>query len=950
MARLKRTLGCLMVVAVVYVLYATLAVPWLEPSVQLAPDSDIESAPAEDSPTRGFEWLFAAGSWELERPKVLETDQGTLIFDDYQTLPDNRMQLNRCTLIFQLGQQSGGRPLVLRAEQGAVLNFEGDLNIPRGQFGRLSGGELIGPIIMFSPPSSAADDGLEIRTRDVQIEERRIWTPHEVTFRYGQNSGAGADLSILLHPPSKLSGGEQSDSGLGRVRSLEMVRVEQFNLQLPGNKLSLEEPDADAASQSTPVEIRCRGPLRYDVDVDVLSLSDHVDVVRHNVDGPSDQLNCQQLLVHFQSDWKAVGDKTRDGDAELKVETRRFQPSKLVALGFPVVVRADSIGATARGERLEYDVEKRRLWMQDSQQLMLRDEQYEVRTSELEYEVAEAGRLGRLWAAGPGRVTGRMGDKQQSFEATWQGEVRLQPFQGAKVLSLVDGTHIQFEAAGELFADELHLFLVEEARSSQDPRVTARPDRMKAVGHVRFDSPQLVGSLHEANLWFIKPSPAAAGEATSRPAQQSLFAVQPDSTENRTRKLNVSARQLNAEIELDNPPKLLNLRAIHSVHAEEPGIETPQGISLDCEEFQVLGASGPEPVATLVGHPARVQAQGALLTGAQIDIYQRQNLAEIQGAGEMLLPMKQSPQYPLRVVWRHSLRFDGQVAHLTGNVETRGVQFMQSGEQVHFHARGESLTARLSNYVDFQRPRQPEGVGLQELIFGGQCSLTSETLAGPNQRKSLERAELLNLRLDQASGELHGDGPGWLTSVHPGQDIFKEGQAPELNRGLRFLRIDFQRELVGNLHGKQMEFLGNVRSVYGPVERWDQTINTADPSRLGPRDVVVTSQRLALADLGQSRERFDGVELEATGNAFVRGQTFTASGQRVSYARAKDQLILEGDGRNYAELSYQLTPGAAPAPLRAGKILFWPDTKQFELDGFHSLEVQDLSQLRSPRR
>jgi hypothetical protein len=107
---------------------------------------------------------------------------------------------------------------------------------------------------------------------------------------------------------------------------------------------------------------------------------------------------------------------------------------------------------------------------------------------------------------------------------------------------------------------------------------------------------------------------------------------------------------------------------------------------------------------------------------------------------------------------------------------------------------------------------------------------------------------------------------------------------------------------------------------------------------------------LALADVGQSSERFEGVELEATGNAFVRGQTFTAVGQRVSYARAKDQLILEGDGRNLAELTYQVTPGAAPAPLKAGKILFWPDTKLFELDGFHSLEVQDIGQLRSPRR
>jgi hypothetical protein len=162
--------------------------------------------------------------------------------------------------------------------------------------------------------------------------------------------------------------------------------------------------------------------------------------------------------------------------------------------------------------------------------------------------------------------------------------------------------------------------------------------------------------------------------------------------------------------------------------------------------------------------------------------------------------------------------------------------------------------------------------------------------------------------------------------------------------------VDFQQELVGSLTGRKMEFLGNVQTVYGPVAGWDQTIDVTDPSRFGPRDVVVTSQRLALTDMGQTRDRFDAVELEATGNAFVRGQTFNASGQRISYVKAKDQLVLEGDGRNYATLAYQRTPNATPAPLKARKILFWPETKQFEISDLHSIDLQNLSQFNRTSR
>ena len=39
---------------------------------------------------------------------------------------------------------------------------------------------------------------LEIVTKNVQMNSERIWTPHDLTFRYGQSHGSGHDLQILL--------------------------------------------------------------------------------------------------------------------------------------------------------------------------------------------------------------------------------------------------------------------------------------------------------------------------------------------------------------------------------------------------------------------------------------------------------------------------------------------------------------------------------------------------------------------------------------------------------------------------------------------------------------------------------------------------------------------------------------------------------------------------------
>jgi lipopolysaccharide export system protein LptA len=689
------------------------------------------------------------------------------------------------------------------------------------------------------------------------------------------------------------------------------------------------------------VEIRCRGSLEFDFDELQLTLNDHVDVIRHNVEGPSDQLNCQELRVHFNDP---------DAQRETKNETSiKLAPNKLVAIGFPAILRADSYGVFVRGEQLEYDFTKQRISMRDREAVVLGNEKYELTAKWLWYELREGKQLGRMEAGGPGKVTGRLGKDQQRFAATWQTELVLQPFQNSDVLSLVDAAHISIEGTGEVFADALHVYLAEQPRSDNPGKSTITADKLKAIGNVRFDSPHIAGVIQDVQIWFVQPPSAGvplAGPATSGEVNPTLLARPAPATSSKpVQKLAVQAEQLNAEIQLGDNPRLIRLAAQGKVHCEEQAVPgAASSMSLDCDVFQVLDGSTDNPIAIVEGSPARVMAQEAQLVGNVIEIHQGSNRAFIQGAGQMTLPRPQTPQAPWFVRWQHRMRFDGQLATFDGDVVAQGVQTMQAGDQVRFKATGDSLNVTLTRFLRFTQPDDTDDVALRELHFTGQCFLQSETIDPRGTRKTAEQMEIRDLRIDQVSGVLHGDGPGWLTSVHQGQDIFKEGQFATTPKGLHFLRVDFQQELVGSLTGRKVEFLGNVRTVYGPVAGWDQVIDVTDPARFGPRDVVVTSQRLALTDMGQTRDRFDAVELEATGNALVRSQTFNASGQRISYVKSKDQLVLEGDGRNYATLSYQRTPNATPASAEARKILFWPETKQIEISDLHLIDLQNLSQ------
>jgi lipopolysaccharide export system protein LptA len=974
--RVKRTVIAAGSVVLSYLAYAMVAVPLIEPSIKIV-ESSLPSNPTPERPR--FEDLFPPGSWELSRPKILETEQGTLLFDDYQPLDNHRkMRLKRCTFIRYIARKESaaasdklrltneGRPIIMRAAAGAVLDFDSMLDLGRGQFGKLIGGQLSGEVTISSPPSAAgANDAFRFTTRDVQIDTRRVWTPHEVDFEYGPNRGHGSDLRIEWTQTAASAAGDRNRSALGGIRSLELVHVERLTLQTPagdpmgnfssavlGGGAPVAKREQAGRAKTSMLDVTCRGPLRVEFPQYLATLSEAVRVVRNGEGGPPDQLEGDLLEIHFGP---GDGPPPRDGPKE--VPAMRIE--RVVVEGRPATLRIPGRQAEAIGAHLEYDLVQRTVRMNDPKQVRVSDGQNQIEASALEYSMGAAGRLGQFWAKGPGRLRAASAAGGRELTAQWLQEVRLRRHEDIPVLTLWKG-EVTVAGTEHFAADEVHLFLAEIPKPGKTNEYDVQPDRMKAIGNVTLDSSRLTGSVREASLWFVRadsPQTQAQTQTSEAAAPGDQIAALTGASSEAASKFELKSETLQAQIGMSQPPRLERLTLQNQVHFQQIAGDATRAVTLDGDLFELLDGHTQNARAVLVGRPAHIAIGQTQMTGTELRLSQADNTLDVVGAGNMTLPALRkstAPLPPVQVDWLGGMRFDGRTAIFNRQIEVRGSMVQQSGDVSLMHARSASLRVTLTDNINFARPETARKTDVEELAFDTDVFLQSETLDPSQQRKAFQQTEAKNLVLNQTTGDMHATGPGWISSVHMRQATGRAepaGILPSSSTGIEYMRVQFLREVTGKMQSGQIEFHERVRAVYGPVQTWEQTLDDSRPPGPGDQFVLLTSDRLSVTDMSERPGNFKDVELQATGNALVRGGTFQASAERIAYVRSKDQLIAEGDGRSDAVLNYQPPQlSAKPGELKAGKIIYCPSTRQFKLNNFQRLDVQDLQQLVSPTR
>ncbi|HEX4147861.1 MAG TPA: hypothetical protein VHY20_02695, partial [Pirellulales bacterium] len=295
----------------------------------------------------------------------------------------------------------------------------------------------------------------------------------------------------------------------------------------------------------------------------------------------------------------------------------------------------------------------------------------------------------------------------------------------------------------------------------------------------------------------------------------------------------------------------------------------------------------------------------------------------------------------LEVTWQGRMHFDGQVARFYRQVlAAQGPRSLRTELLEAFFSAPVALGSQATQTrPDVERIACHQGAFLENRSFEGPKLLSIDYLFA---------AELF---LHQPTGDVSGNGPGWLRSVRVDKGDHKlalPGGAPPAAEapkpppgaeGLAYLGVRFERGLVGNLRRHEMIFENQVRTIYGPVATWDGQLDPDRPDTWGEQGVMLTSERLAVAEAPQMAKEERFYELEATGNTLVENTMFTARAARLTYAQAKDLLILEGNGRTEARLFRQVRTGAVPSEAAARKIFFWPSTNRVEVDEARFLDL-----------
>ena len=986
-AALLRIVVSLSTVFACYAAYVLVAVPMIEPTAvrrNPGPSFDHKGTDPNQRYRLAHGFHFPAGSWELDGPKVLESARAKLLFKEYKNLGDGQVTLVPCTMIIYPRddmelEEPQRQAIILQAIEGAVLKFDQDLDLRKGRVGNLVGGKLNGPIVIRGKESRpGAGDQLWIETRDVQLSDRLVWTPHPVSFQVGPNRGSGRDMRLVLAPGDRVSGGTVAPN-IGGIQSFELARDVKLHVELGGATLlpDKDAPERPASKADThpPVDVTCRGPFRFDLTRHIATFEEHVDVVRANAQGPSDQLSCELLSIHFAPKEEPPDAPTRRPGAMPNLEPRR-----IVARGSPVLVRSPSTGGEARCQRLEYQLVERTLGLSGTQGVMLRQRTGQISARSLEYQLPETGRIGKLRARAPGTIDGVLSEgATEAFHAEWKNQLQIRPHDGQHLVSATGKARIAWGALGQLSADSVWLW----ARENPDPprsvgdrsgsQEKISPSRAVAQGHVQIDSPQLTAQTERLEVWVRREAPLAATDRA--PERERAIGPARRGDQKPRRRYKCQGKLL--RVQLVARGKKTDVAAVTlsgdmqftelAADSSQPPLQV-RGTLLELLDADTLGAK-----VSVNGTPAQVNVRGLVMTAENIQLDRGLNRLWAEGRGRMSHDGQEGARTTigrrldsLVLTWLGSMSFDGQTARCRRDVvcDTRQTIVVRGKSQpMTTHLTSQEMAVTLRQRIDFGGGQSSRKVEVAEFQCDGSFYLENRTLQD-SALVAIERMAASDLSINQVSGKITGNGPGWIASVRRGKSGSsllgtrknKDGSATNENQpaekdtekdarketALTYLHVEFQRGLQGNLHHREVTFSDMVRATYGPITTWQGAIDADDAGRLPKGAVLLSTDQLTVAEMRTDSARRGSIELEAKGNVSVEGEQFTAWADHMSYAEGKDLLILEGGKRSDAVLARQSQLGGPTSKAAAQRILFWRSTNRVEWDNVRYL---DLSQL-----
>ncbi len=535
--------------------YRWVVVPAIEPlrPVQVEPIA----FSAELLETQWWQRLFPSQAWQNAQPKILQTARGIILFKEWEQLGPDRWQLKPLTMIIPQGPTD--EPVttvvadsehltdqdvwVVNADAGAIIQFREAFDWTKGRTPPVTGGRLVGQIgITRHSKNQTSENPWSLETRDIHIDQRRVWTIEPVEIRWGSSRIRGRDLSIYLKQ-DLLDGTPDDPSPWGVLENMELIYVDEINVGLPPGGLWADRKQSSPnlpVIQGLPANLRVEsgGPFRFDFIGSQASLMNGVHVVHQLGTLPPDQFWSQEVQVKLEPQSPATLAQPAKhsavalGGLWLKQFTARgVDPVGPITGQAIVQLDAPNIGAAARAKRLNVN------FVDDQIELIGRLESpqavntvamldylgYAFRSPLIQYRRDPQGNhLGWLAAEGPGEVLVPADSSLGQCNIRWQQSLAMKPDGADQWLSLVGKILIESKIHGFMTSDAVDLWLkpnpnalakasvAPPAESSQPGRAAGSldsqsylPDRLRATGSVTLASAQIKAMVDELKLWLV---------------------------------------------------------------------------------------------------------------------------------------------------------------------------------------------------------------------------------------------------------------------------------------------------------------------------------------------------------------------------------------------------------------------------------------------------------------
>lgn len=524
-----------------YFVYALIAVPLIEPSIELAETTSASEAELDDARRRPqiqherLKAWFNDGDWELTSPMVIELKRAMVVAKEYKNGDDGVVHLEKGVSVVLLPDPSGKsdeqvkrEAIVMQAPGGAILKFDRPLSLGSGPLGNLVGGSLFGRFVIRSDQKQPGpQDDLHIVGHDAELVERRITSKQAVQFRLGPSHGSGKEFRIDLLADAR----KEAGMAFSGVQSIEIRRdvkvhvdVESFAAARRQVKGEGQAPPPSALptglgaqdGPQPPLEITSQGPFQFDMTKYVATFRDQVDVLRLHPRGQSDHLRGDLLSLFFAP---AKGETATPG------RLPKLSASRIEVRGVPVVMESPQEDLYVEGEFLSWELETQAVKIESRQGASVRRAGSHIRAPKLEYAPSAQSRFGRFSATGPGNIEATPANRArppapdvpaQQFRARWTKQAVFAPDPTApggqtRIVSLQGDAQFEDLRTGSLAGDEIYVWLYEQPADvmklplgpgeRRPPALV--PERMLANGRVHLKSPNVVCDVDKLQAWFV---------------------------------------------------------------------------------------------------------------------------------------------------------------------------------------------------------------------------------------------------------------------------------------------------------------------------------------------------------------------------------------------------------------------------------------------------------------